>query len=386
MTSDSLQTIHSLFNEISPHVLDIRAQLLDQPVSEARKTFNDLLNRNISELGLIGERMDETGFLIEIDGRSPAKSLALWIDLDPECEKKLSPGNAASLPMGNHLNDSATSLAVGLGVAWILNKLKGQFTGRALLFFRSCDEQEKIRECPSKLKNVNGIFGLQMHPFIQSGGVSIPSGGIYPSETRFLITIHRRHHLRKHQLYVDLIQIAAQVITTLNQMPSRKTDPLKSASIELVSIQSKGTEASVPESVELKGVFRTFDPKGAEKLIALSDASLQGIGDAYGAEIQLKSAATVKPLINDPSLTLTMRNAFEEIFGQGYIVPLTFPSYRSNAYYMRSIEIPISIMYLGVNSERFTSRMQTHEKLPIEIGIKSLAWTLLKSLSSRNSL
>ena len=65
-------------------------------------------------------------------------------------------------------------------------------------------------------------------------------------------------HAAKPQETVDPVLIAAHIITGLQSLVSRETDPLDQAVISVTAVHGGTAHNIIPESVELRGTLRTF--------------------------------------------------------------------------------------------------------------------------------
>ena len=62
-------------------------------------------------------------------------------------------------------------------------------------------------------------------------------------------------------MLVDPVVISAQIITGLQQIVSRNNNPENPSVLSFGYIDAQGATNVIPDSVQLKGTFRTFDEK-----------------------------------------------------------------------------------------------------------------------------
>ena len=89
-----------------------------------------------------------------------------------------------------------------------------------------------------------------MTPEQPLGSVGVKFGTVFSTVEDFSLTVFSKNNSP------NVIAATANIITALNQLTSRKTDPLKPAKITISSIHSSGPDGFAANSVEIKGIFR----------------------------------------------------------------------------------------------------------------------------------
>ncbi len=150
-----------------------------------------------------------------------------------------------------------------------------------------------------------GLHLSSMHP---TGTVSLRAGPSMAAADSFRLVIHGvGGHAAKPNETVDPIVIAAQLITVLQTLVSRETDPVDKSVISITSVQGGTAYNVIPGSVELKGTLRTFEAETRarlrERILALCDALVNGQRGRLVSEWREGSPAVV----NDESATERVR-------------------------------------------------------------------------------
>jgi amidohydrolase len=253
-----------------------------------------------------------TGIVGLIEGGNPgSRCIALRADMDalPIQEANDTPyrsqNNGIMHACGHDVHTSCL-----LGAARILSDLNDEWEGTVKLIFQPGEEQHPggaslmIKEGVLENPKPQAIFALHVYPHLPSGTAGFRGGQYMASADEIYITIKGKggHAALPHQT-VDPIAIAAQVITGLQQVISRKANPLIPSVLTFGKIQGGFATNVIPDSVELLGTFRTMNEEWryqAHKWI--KDFTVQTCA-AYGAEAIVEIPAGYPSLFNDPKLT-----------------------------------------------------------------------------------
>lgn len=253
-----------------------------------------------------------TGIVAVIEGRNPgSRCVALRADMDalPIQEKNEVPycsqNNGVMHACGHDVHTSCL-----LGAAHILNDLKHEWEGTVKLIFQPGEEMHPggaslmVNEGVLENPKPESIFALHVYPPLPSGSVAFRPGQYMASADEIYITIEGKggHAAMPHQT-TDTIAIAALLITGLQQVVSRKSNPLIPSVLTFGKIQGGFATNVIPEKVEILGTFRTMDEKWRyEAHRWIKDFTIQTC-EAYGATVSIEIPAGYPVLYNDPALT-----------------------------------------------------------------------------------
>ncbi|MBM7599308.1 amidohydrolase [Virgibacillus halotolerans] len=109
------------------------------------------------------------------------------------------------------------------------------------------------------LDGVDVIFGTHLQAQMPLGEIGYRSGPLQAAPDRFDIKIQGEggHGASPHETK-DSILIAGQLINNLQQIVSRKVDPLESAVVSICSIEAKNPYNVIADTVNMTGTVRTF--------------------------------------------------------------------------------------------------------------------------------
>lgn len=196
---------------------------------------------------------------------------------------------------------------------------------RVRLVFQPAEESipggAEVMIAAGVLADVVSMFGLHVEPSLDVGKIGLRAGPITSAVDQVRILLHGPGgHTARPNRTVDLVTVAARVVTDLTLAVSRLTDMRGAANLTFGAIHA-GTSANViPREAELLGSFRTIDRviwDGAPDLLArlLSDSVR-----LYGAECELDHMRGHPPVVNDAALAEDVRRVGSAALGPGAVV------------------------------------------------------------------
>jgi len=296
-----------------PEVQAIRHQIHAHPELSFREhNTSSFIEEKLKALGIkYKSGVAGTGIVALIEGKEPGKRcIALRADMDalPIQEKNdvayKSQNDGVMHACGHDVHTSCL-----LGAAHILQDLRDEWEGTVKLVFQPGEEMHPggaslmINEGVLDNPKPQAIFALHVYPNLPSGTIGLRPGQYMASADEVYITIEGKggHAALPHQT-VDPIAIAALVITGLQQVVSRKADPLIPSVLTFGKIEGGFATNVIPDKVEILGTFRTFDEKWRyEAHQWIKDFTDQTCA-AYGAKATVEIPAGYPSLFNDPTL------------------------------------------------------------------------------------
>ena len=272
------------------------------------------------EKGLAG-----TGLVALIEGKSPEKKcIALRADMDALPIVEANDISYKSQNVGvMHACGHDVHTTCLLGAARILAQQKNDFEGTIKLIFQPGEEQSpggaSLMIAAGALENPKpeAIFGLHVYPQLPAGTVGFRSGQYMASADEIYITVKGKGgHAALPQQTVDPIAVTAMIVTGLQQLVSRKSNPLSPTVLTFGKIAGGATTNVIPDTVELMGTLRTFDEKWRKEAIEHIKTMTSHIAAAYGAEAIIDIPEGYPSLFNDPGTTEMARLFAEEYLGK----------------------------------------------------------------------
>ena len=362
-----MKEIRELSDEIYEKVVDLRRHLHQAPelsfdeentskyVCQQLEGWGIPFQRNIGGYGIAGLIGEET---------SEGKVIALRADMDAlpiQEENKVT--YASRIPGVMHACGHDVHTASLLGTAYILQQMNDQIQGQVKLIFQPAEERlpggaslmikEGILQNPAP----RTILGQHVHPPLKTGQVGFRSGKYMASVDEIFITlIGPGGHGAMAHLSVDITLVAAHIIIALQQVISRRSDPLIPSVLTMGKIETEGGATNViPSRIHLEGTFRTMDEKWRHEAHSLIKDMVWHTARAMGAEVEVDIKKGYPYLFNDPDTTQRMKEAAIEYLGKEQVkeLPVRMTS-EDFAYY--SHEVDACFYRIGIHSSRIGRR------------------------------
>ncbi len=287
-------------------------------------------------------------------------------------------------------------MAIQLGVAELLSKMRDRVRGTVKFIFQPAEEGSPagerggakfmIEEGCLENPRPSAIFGLHVMPNIQVGQIGYNSGPAMASSDRFSITIRGK---KVHGAYphdgIDTVVVAAECVTALQTIRSRRINTQEPLVITLGSIHGGNRFNIIADEVKLEGTMRTLNEEVRTRAIEMMKQTLAGVTSAYGASYELELGANNPVTYNDPALVEASLPAMRKIIGEkNLIAPRPQMGAEDFSFYQKAI--PGFFYFLGVgNKEKgITAMIHTPEfeidEESLVIGVKVMSNALLDYL------
>ena len=281
-----------------------------------------------------------TGVVAIIKGGKPGPLVAIRTDMDglPVTEDTGLP--FASTAKGEYMGQDVgvmhacghdTHMAMVLGAATVLNAVKDELPGSVMLIFQPAEEgappgeeggaELMLKEGVWETDKPEAVFGLHVG-INQPSVLAVRPGPIMAAVDSFTLTVKgRQTHGARPWNGVDPIVVSAQIILGLQTIASRQVDVTLAPSIVTVGRIKGGVRNNViPDSLEMEGTIRTFDPAMREQIHMRVERTARGIAESAGADIELVLDYGYPATVNDPGLTERMLPTLQRVAGENGLI------------------------------------------------------------------
>jgi amidohydrolase len=245
--------------------------------------------------------------------------------------------------------------AMLLGTAKILSEMKDRIRGEVRFLFQHAEELspgggEELVEA-GVMDGVDAVIGAHLWAKLPVGKIGVTYGPMMAAPDIFEVTIKGKggHAAMPHQV-VDSIAIGAQVVTNLQHVVSRETDPIDNVVVSVSKFSGGTTHNVIPGTVEMVGTVRTLDPDVRERMPELMERVIKGVTQAHGAGYEFRYKPGYRPVINDEEVTREIEQTVKDVFGEGTleIMPPNMGGEDFSAYQQRA---PGTFFYVGAGNE-----------------------------------
>lgn len=244
-----------------------------------------------------------------------------------------------------------------LGSAKILHDLRDELPQPIKLIFQPGEEKNpggaSLMIEAGVLDNpiVEKMFALHVFPDLPAQEVGFKEGLYMASCDEIYIDIHGKggHGATPHKT-VDSILIGAEIVTSLQQIVSRKCDPTIPCVLSFGHFEALGATNVIPSHVHLKGTFRTMNETWRAEALKQIQIQAQKIGEAHGGEVIVTISKGYPFLENDNVLTQNLKSKATSFLGKEKVheLPLRLTS-EDFSFYAQTI--PSCFFRLGVRNE-----------------------------------
>ncbi|CAI6084968.1 M20 metallopeptidase family protein [Cohnella sp. JJ-181] len=351
---------------------------------------------HLTRLGLeVRTGVGKTGVVGLLRGAEPGPTVLLRADMDALPIPDGKEADYASTVKGKaHLcgHDGHTSM---LMAAALLLAKNAPPKGNIKFMFQPAEEglagaKSMIDDGVLEHPRVDAAFALHVKPTIASGRIGVGSGTFYAAADRIRIRIIGRggHAAAPHQT-IDSIPIAAQVITALQSIASRQTDPLDAVVVTIGQIQGGFASNVIAPEVELSGTVRTLNPALQELMPARIERIVRGVTESFGASYAFDYNFSYPMVINDEQMTEHISRTADVTLGSGSWFAER-PTMGGEDFAFVAREVPSALFWLGVGdgTER-TSYPLHHPKFDLDenalpVGAAMLASAALNYLEQHS--
>ena len=269
-------------------------------------------------------------------------TIALRAELDALPGRDLTnPEYRSVYPERMHACGHDAHMTMVLGAAATLSNMPPE--GNVVLIFQPAEERgggSRVMIEAGALEGVRAIFGGHVTHEWPTGRIMIRNGAMTAQSDRFSVTVKGKggHGARPHEA-IDAVVIAALLITTLQTLVSRHTNPVHPSVITVGKIAA-GTAANViAESAELEGSIRTTFPDTRDHIHKGMRRMAEAMGELHDAEIQLELTQGYPPVINTADEVGLVRQCVREMYGPDALATAPHPSMGSEdfSYYLERV-------------------------------------------------
>ena len=372
----------------------------------------ELGNREVETARLIAAKLRPLGFEIRtgvaktgivavLRGGQAGPAVAIRADMDalPVQEttglpyKSLNPGVM-------HACGHDVHSAIVLGTALVLHEIKDSIKGTVTFLFQPAEEGAPegeeggadlmVREGALDNPPAAAVFGFHVWPEA-TGRVFIAPGNVTAAADSFSIAVKGKSaHGARPQEGLDAIVIAAEIVTALQTVVSRATDPTDPAVLTVGTIAGGSRRNIIADRVTLEGTIRTLSETNRKKVPQLVESIVKNITEIYGAGYEYEYKPGNPAVFNNPELTSAMTPTLVRLLGKDKVVEWK-PQMIAEDFAFLARKAPGLYFFLGVRgpgqpATPLHSPSFSPDENAIPLGVRILTHLVLDALEGQSAL
>jgi len=337
--------------QIEPFILSIKKEIIENRryfhkyPELSFKEFNTakVIKQKLEEMGIeVTSGIAQTGLTGIIRGAKKGKTIALRADMDALPIQETSDVEYKSINDGvMHACGHDGHIAMLLGAAKAINKIKHKLNGNVKLIFQPAEEGpagalHMINE--GVLDGVDEIYGIHLWNYQKVGEIGVKSGPIMAAADMFEINIVGTggHGATPHGT-VDAVIVASHLINSLQTIVSRNSNPLESTVLTIGMINGGYNFNIIADKISLKGTTRSYTKKNRKMIKTRMKEIILGTEKMFKAKIKLNYKDGYPPTVNDEKCTKNVVNASSKIIGGKSHAPYLSMGGEDFSYYLEKI-------------------------------------------------
>jgi amidohydrolase len=316
--------------------------------------------------GLEIERPTPTSVVARLHGVGrPGKVVALRGDLDAlpiheENDVPYASTRAGVMHACGHDGHTAMLLAA----AEALVERRDMLSGEVRFVFQHAEELPpggaEALVAAGVVDGVDLVVGVHLDSGLDTGLLSVMPGPVTAAADLFTLEITGRggHGAFPHET-VDPVAVAAQVISNLQHVVSRETDPLGSAVVSVTTVHAGTAKNVIPGSVTLGGTVRTLTAACRHEVRDAIERVVRGVTEAHRAGFSFDYQVGYDPVVNDPAAAAAVRDAIVGELGDAAFVeqPPVMGGEDFSAY---GVAAPAAFFWVGSANEALRTTFPHH--------------------------
>jgi amidohydrolase len=315
--------------ELEPEIIGWRRHIHERPeLSYEEHETARFVEWKLRRWGLEPERPTPTSVIARLRGNLPGPTIALRADMDAlPIQEENTFEFASTHPGVMHACGHDGHTAMLLGVAQLMSRRRAELPGEVRFVFQHAEEKPpggavELVEA-GVMDGVDVVVGAHLMSIVDTGQIVVLPGPELAAADMFEITVRGSggHAALPHET-VDPIAVATQLVSALQLLVSRQTDPLDSAVLSVTRIAGGTAHNVIPETVELWGTVRTFRPETREAIRESMARIADLVANAFGATADFRWIEGYAAVVNDPRVATVIAEAASKVVGTGGVVDI----------------------------------------------------------------
>jgi amidohydrolase len=269
-----------------------------------------------------------------------------------------------------------------LAAAKTLCARRAEITGTLVFCFQPGEEgfagnRLMIEDGALENPHVDRTFALHVYSGLDVGKIGVHDGAFFASADEFKLVIRGKGgHGAMPQTAIDPIVAGAHFVTMLQTIVSREIAPKDPAVFTVGKFVAGTTHNVIPDSAELMGTVRCFDPEIRKSMPQRLERIVNGLASAMRVECDLHYNWSYPPTINHKDINDIVRRAGREVLGPENVIEHDIVMWAEDMSFMQEVR-PGAYFVVGARGGETTSFPHHNARFDIderalEVGYKMM--------------
>lgn len=336
----------AILQQTMPKVVEWRRNIHQNPELSNRefKTQEKIIS-HLKSLGIEYKTYAKTGVVGILKGAKPGKCIGLRADMDALPVKE-----RADLPfkstieaeyLGNkvpvmHACGHDAHVAMLMGTAEVLSKLKNEIAGTILFVFQPAEEGPPgdeeggaplmIKEGALDNPKPDAMFGIHVASYLPNGKIYYKSEAFLASSDWFTINVKgKQAHGSTPWNSVDPIAVSTNIINTLQTIVSRNMNIVQAPVVVTVGKINSGVRPNIiPEEAVFEGTIRTLDGEMQKDVHRRIKQIAEQVANSMGATATVNISTKTLVTYNNADLVKKSLPSLQKAIGEKNVLQTTW--------------------------------------------------------------
>ncbi|WP_065410508.1 N-acetyldiaminopimelate deacetylase [Pseudobacillus wudalianchiensis] len=317
-----------------------------------------------------------TGILVKIKGKTGQRTIGYRADMDGlPIEEQTGLDFQSSHPGFMHACGHDVHMSIALGV--LTHFVHHEIDPDLLFIFQPAEEgpggaQPMIESKEMSEWLPDEIYALHIAPEYPAGTIATKEGMLFANTSELFIDLTGKggHAAFPHETK-DMVVVAAHLITQLQTVVSRNTNPLDSAVVTIGKLTGGTVQNIIAETARLEGTIRTLSAESMLKVKKRIEALVKGIEVGFECTAAIDYGCNYYQVNNDPAVSERFISFMEHQEDIQLVICKEAMTGEDFGYMLK--EIPGLMFWLGVGSDYglHHAKLNPNEEA-ITVGIEAL--------------
>jgi amidohydrolase len=291
-----------------------------------------IVAKELEALGIeVTKGVGKTGVVGYLEGAKPGPTVLIRFDMDAlPITEETGASYASQNPGIMHACGHDGHTAIGLTVAKMLHAQRDQLAGNIKFCFQPSEEGTNGEDVGGALMMMrDGVLEgpkvektLALHVWNDKplGWIHVAKGPVMAGAELFIVKLTGKGgHGAAPDTTIDPVVAAAQIITALQTITSRNVPPLKSSVVSVTSVHAGTAFNVIPQTAELNGTIRTFEPEVRKLVHTRFEEIVRGIAQSMRCEVEITIKQVTAPVINNEAVAASVLKSAQSVYPETQI-------------------------------------------------------------------